>query len=111
MTDTMFLSVAYSCQTEVTLFILSESKSGRSIFPTIRCGLGEMTSAIRLTALRFSKNAALNRVLSNDLVKDLTLITLEAPLDGVLCKLKAADHLQGSPPGNCITPPRQENTR
>lgn len=53
-----------------------------------------MTCAILLAALRFSKNAAVNRLLSNDLVKGLTLITLEALLDGWLCKLKAADHLQ-----------------
>lgn len=68
-----------------------------------------MTSTIGLAALRISKNAALNRVLSNDLVKDLTLITLEPPLDGSLCELKAADHLQGSP-GGIALPPRHEDT-
>ncbi len=85
-----------------------KSKSGRSIVRTSLCGLSEMTSAFLLTALCFSKNAALNRVLSNDTVKGLALITLETPLDGLLSKLKAADHLQGSP--GIALPPRHKNT-
>lgn len=99
----MFLSLAYSCQTEVTLLILCEIKirqidSSHQPLETQRGDLCHSPFSSTLFQECSSKPS-----LSNDLVKGITLITLE--------KLKAADHLQGSP-GNCISPPpkRQEHT-
>lgn len=54
-----------------------KSQSDWSIVLTSHHNLSEMTSVILLAALCFSKNAALNWVLSNDFMKGLTLIALD----------------------------------
>lgn len=80
-----------------------KSKPSGSILPICPLGLNELTSATLLAAAHISKNAARKPTSSNDTVKCLNVDYYWGSAGWWLCKLKGADHLQGSP-GNCTTP-------